>query len=218
MKSVIKVLLAVLTCVFAAPHLSHAPESIERCTRPKCPKVSPFCEFDDAGTTYYYFYKDKVAEIWSIYEEIGYNPRAMIRYVKKAKKCYSSFYKKHMGKLPVITDDKGPIFVMVVSYDHLNRGSVIKEKYKGYGRIAAVSRCSYHNDVWPEVDERSIIFIAAKAINLKNVSHETFHQMVCRTKNWTKMLTEKGIVSVRDIGNYEEDLAEKFEDYECLYK
>ena len=105
---------------------------------------------------------------------------------------------------------------MVVKDHQLNgKSPLIKSDYNDRGEdICALTKCTKCDPVYRRWDRRSTIYTVEVCLSRGNISHETFHQMVCRTTNWFDV--EKRFSNGSML--FEENLAREFESYKCLRK
>lgn len=181
-----------------------------------CARNEPFCELDAADLPYYYHVKEEDVKLYSIKEYMNYSPVSVVDYFRTAKRCYSKYFEEKFGEKPDIVDN-GPIYIMVLQDWHLNGNDPVIDSQFSRRReeICGLSRCTKCDPVWRIWDRRSTIYTVEDCLGIRNISHETFHQMICRTTNWFEM---KKKFSDEAGDNFEEKLARDFEAYPCLYK
>lgn len=180
-----------------------------------CIRSDPFCELDKEKVPYYYHIREDNVRIYSVKKHLRYEVKMLVQYFRTARKCYPKYFEEKFNEKPDLVDN-GPIYIMIVDYQHLNgKEPIIDSTYSRDGEdICALTKCTKCDPVWRVWDRRSTIYTAEVCLGVRNISHETFHQMICRTTNWFDV--EKRFSKGSTF--FEESLARDFENYHCLYE
>jgi len=203
-----------IACMIAGYGCVNRSES-EKAQPAWCHKSAPFCELDMLKRQYYYHIEEPDVKVYSIEEFLNYNPNVIVRDFRRAKHCYIQYFEEKFKEKPDLVNNV-PVHIMVVKYKHLNgRNPIIDSAYSRRGEdICAITKCTKCDSKWREWDRRSTFYTAEECLSKRNISHETFHQMICRTANWFSV--EKRFSKGSDF--FEESLAREFENYPCLYE